>query len=130
MASQQNYFSRQLHTLFTGFDKVSSTVHPLFRRSYIVWTHMFISRAHSDAVLVMPLYVINRLLRVLLCWVVAVAQRQFSGEYGPLTSILSIDVPGGLSPMSFKNWAKSFFHASHMAILRPPYKGYNFELEL
>lgn len=79
--------------------------------------------AHSIRHFVSPLNSIIRLTRIFLacCW--AVAQRQFSGEYGPFWSgYLSIECRGdGRRPISLRKF-ENFSQRSQTLMPRPPYR--------
>lgn len=82
-----------------------------------------ISLAHWAVVWVRPLSVIIRLVRLLFACSIGVAQRQFSGEYGPSLSghLSSVCFGEGRNPMSAKNVSKES-HLSATTIPRPPYR--------
>jgi len=84
------------------------------------------SRAHCDMFMVFPLKVSSWLLRLLLACSNRVAQRQFSGEYGPLLSgYLSKEcILDGRGPISDRNLSKES-HLGSTEIPRPPYSAYD-----
>lgn len=73
--------------------------------------------------------VVNFSIWVRLRWLafcsVGVAQRQFSGEYGPLTFMRSMLCLGvGLRPISLRKFGYEVLHRSQISIPRPPYSEY------
>lgn len=96
---------------------------PFSIRSLMVSRLMPTIRAHCWSVRVSPFAVSLRLLRLLLACARAVAQMQFSGEYGPLLSMRSSIRPSGFMPISSRNLSK-VVHRSQQTIPRAPYEGY------
>jgi hypothetical protein len=82
---------------------------------------ILVIKAHSAKVRFSPLNVIQRVLQVFDPCCLRVAQRQFSGLYPWLLSILSMDVPGGRGPMSERNATKLSRQRGQTVIPRPPY---------
>ena len=107
--------------------RVFSTDQPhLETRADNVSSAIPVSRAHCAMVNVFPLNVQKVLFDLLLACSTRVAQKQFSGEYGPSKSFRSIECADvGLGPISAKN-ASNDRHRSATFIPRPPYRGYDF----
>lgn len=117
-------FSSLRGPCFRGAVSATSTGHPAASLALMVCGFMPTSRAQSINTIVRPNASRRTVLRRLTDCSRTVAHRQFSGEYGPLLSLRSMECAGeGRGPMSTRKCAK-VLHRSHTVIPRPPYRKY------
>lgn len=105
-----------------GFRTASAGLQPLEILPHIVPTCIPFISDHSLIVFISLFIFIRTFLLVFRHCSFLVDHLQLPGKYPLSLSILSIDFPLGIGPMSFANSIKDFLHLAHTLIPLPPYR--------